>query len=146
MRQPKPAGGRDWARLIVILSLLLCICPAQSLSQTPPSTQALAFILKAGNNEDEIVRQAALEELASSPEASDELRREATALAIFARQWNKSALKFYSNQVRKKPVKALGDYDFGIAADSPLRPLAQLYRGRMLAWTLIEKINISTDP
>lgn len=37
------------------------------------------------------------------------------------------------------------EYDLKISGDSPLRPIAELYRGRMLAWYLIESGNLRSN-
>jgi hypothetical protein len=42
-------------------------------------------------------------------------------------------LDYFGNQVLKT-----GAYDFGIASDSPLQPIALLYQARMLAWVTME--------
>ncbi|MCB1208047.1 MAG: hypothetical protein KDK97_01910 [Verrucomicrobiales bacterium] len=105
-----------------------------------------ALIRQAGNTDDDKERQALLEKYAALPALDEEQRKEATALAEFAKRWNGSALKFYGASMRGKPARALGDYDFGVAADSPLRPICELYRGRMLAWTLIENSTVRTHP
>ena len=95
-------------------------------------------IQQAGNTDNEGERQKALESLVALTGLSEPQRKEATAMANFVRQWNQGSLKFYGSQVKGKGPRAIGSYDFGITNDSPLRPLAELYRGRMLAWTLIE--------
>ncbi len=115
-----------------------------SLSLAPAEIQPL--IQEAGNAKDDRLRQQALEKLAALPSLDDTLQKEAAALADFARSWNEGGLKFYGGSVRGKPARALGDYDFGVAADSPLRPICELYRGRMLAWTLIENSTVRTSP
>lgn len=110
----------------------------------PP--QAERLLQTAGNAEDEADRLNALEEFAALPGLDIGLRAEAASMIEFVKRWNGSSLKFYNAAIREKPVRSLGDYDFGVAADSPLRPLCDLYRGRMLAWMLIENSNVRTDP
>lgn len=104
------------------------------------------LIQQAGNTDDDRERQALLEKMAALPSLDDTRRKEAASLGDFARRWNESALKFYGASVRGKPHRAIGDYDFGVAKDSPLRPICELYRGRMLAWTLIENSTVRTHP
>lgn len=104
------------------------------------------LIQRAGNTDDDRERQALLEKMAALPSLDDTRRKEADSLADFARRWNESGLKFYGASVRGKPHRAIGDYDFGVAKDSPLRPICELYRGRMLAWTLIENSTVRTHP
>jgi len=104
------------------------------------------LIQQAGNTDNDRERQALLEKMAALPSLDDTQRKEAVSLADFARRWNESGLKFYGASVRGKPHRAIGDYDFGVAKDSPLRPICELYRGRMLAWTLIENSTVRTHP
>lgn len=104
------------------------------------------LIRRAGSAEEEGERRKALEELAAIPGLDATRRAEAKALADLAERWEGSSLKFYTASVRGKPHRAMGDYDFGVADDSPLRPIAELYRGRMLAWTLIENSTVRTNP
>lgn len=107
---------------------------------------AAVLLQQAGNSDDDRERQEVLGKLAVLDSLDETQRKEGVALAEFARKWNESGLKFYGASMRGKPYRALGDYDFGVAADSPLRPLCELYRGRMLAWNLIENSNVRTNP
>ncbi|OAI56368.1 hypothetical protein AYO49_00775 [Verrucomicrobiaceae bacterium SCGC AG-212-N21] len=108
--------------------------------------QAVALVEAAGNTDDDGERQATLEKLAALPDLPENLRKETTSLIEYVKRWNGKTLKFYGASVRGKEPRAIGDYDFGVAADSPLKPLCELYRGRMLAWTLIENSNVRTNP
>lgn len=107
---------------------------------------AAQLLQQAGNTDDDRERQATLQKMAALSSLDATQRQEATALADFARRWNESGLKFYGAAMRGKPYRALGDYDFGVAKDSPLNPLCEFYRGRMLAWNLIENSNVRTNP
>ncbi len=110
----------------------------------PPEAKQL--IQEAGNTDDDHERQSTLEKLAVMRDLDPRLRQEAAALAEFVRKWNESSLKFYSSQYRDQPPKQVGNYDFKVAADSPLYPLTAIYRGRILAWNLIENSNVRTSP
>jgi hypothetical protein len=110
----------------------------------PP--EAAQLIQDAGNADADTARAAVLDKLAALPGLDPAQREEAVALAALARQWDGPSLKFFNGQFRGKPPKAVGDYDFKVAADSPLAPLTALYRGRMLAWNLIENSNVRTNP
>ena len=77
------------------------------------------LIQQAGNTDNDRERQALLEKMAALPSLDDTQRKEAVSLADFARRWNESGLKFYGASVRGKPHRAIGDYDFGVAKDSP---------------------------
>ncbi|MEQ1858608.1 MAG: hypothetical protein ABMA13_01585 [Chthoniobacteraceae bacterium] len=123
----------------LVIAFALLLAPAHAV--WPPA--AASLVEQAGNTDDDRERQVALEKLAALDFAA---RGEATAMADFVRRWNEGGLKAYNAQVKGKGVRAIGDYDFGVAAGSPLRPIAELYRGRMLAWTLIENSNVRTHP
>jgi len=112
----------------------------------PAAILAADLVQQAGNTDDDRVRQSLLQKMAASSDQDEVRRKEAASLAEFAKKWNESGLKFYGASVRGKPHRALGDYDFGVAKDSPLWPICELYRGRMLAWTLIENSTVRTNP
>lgn len=125
-------------------TLLLILIAHPLFAELP---QAAARLLQqAGNTDDDRERQAALEKMAVLPSLDETLRKEAAALADYVRKWNAGGLKFYNSSTKGKPYRAIGDYDFGVAADSPLKPVCELYRGRMMAWTLIENSNVRTNP
>lgn len=105
-----------------------------------------SLIQQAGNTNDESERLAVLEKISALSSLDETLGKELGALIEFVKKWNGSGLKFYGASVRGKPHRAIGDYDFGVAKDSPLRPICELYRGRMLAWTLIENSTVRTHP
>ncbi|MFO1441556.1 MAG: hypothetical protein U1F81_24780 [Verrucomicrobiaceae bacterium] len=112
----------------------------------PAVILAADLVQQAGNTDDDRERQALLQQMAASSDLNDAQRKEAASLAEFARRWNESGLKFYTASVRGKPHRTLGEFDFGVAKDSPLRPICELYRGRMLAWMLIENSTVRTNP
>jgi hypothetical protein len=107
---------------------------------------ATALIAHAGNAEDDKERQQLLNELTTFPTLDAAAQEETKMLAAFVRQWNEGGLKFYGASIRGKSPRALATYDFGVADGSPLRPIAELYRGRMLAWMLIENSSVRTNP
>jgi len=104
------------------------------------------LIQQAGNTDDESERLAVLEKISALSSQDETFGKELGALIEFVKKWNGSGLKFYGASVRGKPHRAIADYDFGVAKDSPLRPICELYRGRMLAWTLIENSTVRTHP
>lgn len=112
----------------------------------PAVILAADLVQQAGNTNDDRKRQALLQKMAESSDLDPIRRQEAASLAEFVEQWNEGSLKFYGASMRGKPHRALGDYDFGVTKDSPLRPICELYRGRMLAWTLIENSTVRTHP
>jgi len=105
-------------------------------------SSAAELIARAGNTEEEHEREIALRNLASSP-VYERLRAEARQLADFVSNWNsrEQSLTFYSRERTRRP-DGLQDYDFKVRADSPLIPITELYRGRILAWELIESSTI----
>ena len=119
--------------------LLLYVC-------LPVTILSADLLQQAGNTDDDRERRALIVQFSKLPSLNDRHRQEAASLAEFARKWNESSLKFYGASMRGKPHRAIGDYDFGVAKDSPLRPICELYRGRMLAWTLIENTTVRTNP
>ena len=137
---------RNWDTLMVLMFLRPLFLTLFFLLCLDLHAEVPSLILRAGNTDDDKERQELLAKLAVDSSLSVELRREAEALAEFAKKWNGSALKFYGASMRGKPPRALGDYDFGVAKDSALRPISELYRGRMLAWTLIENSTVRTHP
>ncbi len=130
-----------WA---VFLLTIMCLLSGKVVAA--PAAEVAALIAQAGNTEDESERLAALKRLAESPAADEALRNDARHLAEFVQRWQGSSLKFYLGQIKGKRPQVLAEYDFQIRSDSPLAPLAALYRGRMLAWTLIENSTVRTDP
>lgn len=123
--------------LRALLFLHLCL---------PGTIFSADLLQQAGNTDDDRERHALIVQFSKLPTLNDMQRQESASLAEFARKWNESGLKFYGASVRGKPHRAIGDYDFGVAKDSPLRPICELYRGRMLAWTLIENSTVRTHP
>src|SRR6187431_2645341 len=55
---------------------------------------AAQLLQTAGNTNDDLERQSALEAMAALPSLDDTQRKEATSLAGFVRQWNGKSLKF----------------------------------------------------
>lgn len=119
---------------------LLVLLLASVHGEMPP------LIQQAGDTDDDRERQAVLEKISALSSQDETFGKELGALIEFVKKWNGSGLKFYGASVRGKPHRAIGDYDFGVAKDSPLRPICELYRGRMLAWTLIENSTVRTHP
>lgn len=124
--------------------VLAWLCAVVVHAALPPD--AAQMLQQAGNANDDRARQSVLEKMAALPSLNDAQRKEAASLADFARRWNEGGLKFYNASTKGKPYRAIGDYDFGVAADSPLKPLCEFYRGRMIAWNLIENSNVRTNP
>ncbi len=126
--------------LIAVLTCASALCSATRGDEFP------VLLRTVGTTSDDRERQKILEKMEALPSLAEGLRKEVRTLAEFSRQWNESGLKFYTGSVRGKPHRALGDYDFGVSKDSPLWPVCEFYRGRMLAWMLIENSTVRTHP
>ncbi|MBX3178366.1 MAG: hypothetical protein KF886_13480 [Candidatus Hydrogenedentes bacterium] len=99
-------------------------------------------ISRAGNAPSDAARLLVLQELASDPNLDDSVRRDAARLAEEVDRYiNNPRTDYFS-----RPVLDTEDYDFGIAADSPLYPLTHLYRARMLIWVTMEYGGYWKDP
>ena len=95
-------------------------------------------IRRAGNTEDDAERVKVLRQIEALGGLSDALRREARRMAAEAEKWVTSKRLDYFGRSIGRTL----DYDFGLAEGSPFRPLARLYRGRMLVWVTLESGNI----
>jgi hypothetical protein len=129
-----------------VLPIALALAISVSSLHAELTQEAAQLVQVAGNADDDRERQATLEKLGTLPDLPETLRKETASLVDYVKRWNTSGLKFYGASVRGKGARAIGDYDFGVAADSPLKPICELYRGRMMAWTLIENSNVRTNP
>jgi DNA-binding beta-propeller fold protein YncE len=122
------------------------VAPLPSIAANLP-TEIQALINEAGNTADDTVRLAKLRELARHPSAGETLRHDAAGVSDIAEAWNKSAGgEAFRLTRRAENEKQTAEFEFQTADDSPLRPIAELYRGRMLAWSLIQNSNIRTNP
>jgi hypothetical protein len=125
---------------IAVATVVLVAAPVLAQVATV-SEEAARLIYLAGNTDDDSRRQAALEKLSSLP-GDAALQRDARTLAAFVRRWNfDPALHFYSRDLQPRPSDGVPEFDFGVAENSPLRPIAELYRGRILAWYTLESGN-----
>ncbi len=107
----------------------------------PPSVQQL--IQKAGNTEDDRERLALLKQLCAEPGLEPALRQEAEALARFTERWlDDHRLENWWDQ----PILKSFQPPFAVATDSPLYPLAEFYRGRMITWAALEYGGVRSDP
>lgn len=106
---------------------------------------AAELLMRAGNTDDDHERQSLLRQIADLPGLDTQQATEAKTLSSFIAQWNDGALKFYGTQQRDKARHERVKYDFGVAVDSPLLPITDLYLGRMIAWTLIEDSTVRTS-
>ncbi|MBN2310469.1 MAG: hypothetical protein JXR94_15960 [Candidatus Hydrogenedentes bacterium] len=100
-----------------------------------PATASVAdYVMRAGNADTDAERLAVLRELAAVPELGKTLGRDVGRLIAEVELYMTSPrLDYFGQTVRKS-----GKYDFGIAEDSPLYPLTQIYQARMDVWVTLE--------
>ena len=100
------------------------------------------LIQKAGNTEDDRERLALLKQLCAEPGLEPALRQEAEALVRFTERWlDDPRLENWWDQAILKNFQP----PFSVALDSPLYPLAEFYRGRMITWAALEYGGVRSD-
>ncbi len=132
---------RTWAAAIApiaLASILQVVGPDPGGS----AVTARALIRRAGNAEADLDRLEALKQLRDLPGIDVRLRTDAERLVAEIDRWvHSNQLGYFGRQV----LDTL-DYDFQLAEDSPLHPLARFYRGRMLTWAVLEHGGVNKDP
>jgi hypothetical protein len=120
---------RSWA--IAVCLVFWCVLDAGG--------SVADLVQEAGNAEDDGARLALLRKLQAAPGLDVSLKADTDKMVVFVERWlnEKSLWKWFGREIRKTV-----DYDFKIATDSPLHPLACFYRGRMLVWVANEYGNI----
>lgn len=115
---------------------------------TAPGAPALPthyrdFIAAAGNAEVDAVRLEHLRKLAHQCAVDGVTLPGLDKLIAFVERWDSSAsrLDFFSRDVRRTM-----SYDFGLAPDSPLQPIADFYVARALTWITLEYSEIYPFP
>jgi len=92
------------------------------------------WIQEAGNADSDEVRLILLKQIRNDPTLDGSLKPDADKLVAEVGRWlGAKPLAYFDRELYRK-----GDYDFGIAPESPFYPLTYLYRGRMLTWVIIE--------
>lgn len=128
-------------RCLVLLVLLHCLAAAVPLAAqgAVASGEVAAILRQAGNAEDDAVRLDLLKKLQSKPGLGPGLKSDLDKMVAVVDRWvhDKGLWQWFGGEVHRT-----ADYDFGIAADSPLYPLTCLYRGRMLVWVTNESGHI----
>lgn len=125
-------------RLVVAFALVWIGCAAA----TAAPTASRELIQKAGNTEDDRARLALLRQLWAEPGLEPALRREADALARFTERWiDDPRLENWWDKAIQKNFQP----PFVVASDSPLFPLAEFYRGRMITWAALEYGGVRSD-
>lgn len=92
------------------------------------------LLMQAGNVATDGERLAILHTLREQPDLDPAMAQDVDRLAAEVDRWlHDPRLDYFGNQVLKTD-----HYDFGISPESPLFPLAELYRARMLTWVTLE--------
>jgi hypothetical protein len=120
--------------ILVLLSVIVELPSSPTLAQPVEG-----LIRQAGNAEDDAQRLEILKRLGKRDGLDPQLRGEVDHMAALVDRWlhDPSLYRWFDRDIRRKL-----DYDFKVRPDSPLYPLARLYRGRMLVWTANEYGNI----
>jgi hypothetical protein len=92
------------------------------------------LINKAGNADDDETRLELLLELSELPDLEEQLKADTDRLIVEIKRWlyGKSLAYFGQSVLKTK------DYDFGIQKTSPLYPITNIYRARMIFWVTLE--------
>ena len=100
-----------------------------------------ALIRQAGNADDDAERLRLLRTLGDLPGLDAKRKAEAGKLAAAVERWVTSKhLPYFGRSISRTR-----DYDFGVAAGSPLWPITSIYRGRMLVWLTLESGGIQRN-
>ncbi|RPJ55189.1 MAG: hypothetical protein EHM23_26995 [Acidobacteria bacterium] len=127
-------------RLIAAIACFWVLGIAIAAAGAPAAVQEL--IRKAGNTEDDRERLALLRQLSAEPGLDPSLRQEAEALTRFTERWlGDPRLENWWDQ----PILKKFEPPFSVAAASPLYPLAEFYRGRMITWAALEYGGVRSD-
>lgn len=138
--QSRLQNGGAGARVTTVVTIFMVTCLSGRAWGLEP--RAAELIRQAGNADDDSVRLDYLEQLQAMPDLDETLRADAGKLVKQIDRWmHDKSLNYFGREVSKKR-----DFDFGIAADSPLYPLTYLYRGRMVAWYAMEMGGIWNVP
>lgn len=123
-------------RLPLIACLLGCLC-GEVIANA--AEEALALVRLAGECEEDGQRLEILKQLMAVSDLDPQLRAEAERMTELVDRWihDRSLYRWFDGEIRRTL-----DYDMGIAAESPLYPMACFYRGRMLVWIANEYGNI----
>jgi hypothetical protein len=114
--------------------VILSLVSARARAESPEE-----LIRQAGNAEDDAQRLEILRRLEKAADLDPRLRGEVERMAAFVERWQNdpSLYRWFDRDIRRRL-----DYDFHVRPESPLYPLARLYRGRMLVWAANEYGNI----
>ena len=92
------------------------------------------LINKAGNADDDETRLGFLLELSELPDLEEQLKADTDRLIVEIKRWlYEKSLTYFGRSILKT-----NDYDFGIQKTSPLYPITNIYRARMIFWVTLE--------
>jgi hypothetical protein len=122
-------------RLIPLVLLATGSLPAVHGAEAPATSEEVqALVQQAGDADDDEARLAILKQLQQRPGPPQSVRTDVDRLVAEIDRWvHGKDLTYFGGGLYRK-----GDYDFGIPADSPVYPITYLYRGRMIAWAVLE--------
>ncbi len=107
-----------------------------------PPAASQELIQKVGNTEDDKERLVLLRQLCAQSGLEPSLRADAEALTRFTERWlDDPRLENWWDQAILKNFEP----PFKVAAGSPLFPLAEFYRGRMITWAALEYGGVRND-
>jgi hypothetical protein len=100
------------------------------------------MIAQAGNAATDAERLEIVRALREHPDLESNLAEDVDQLIREVERWmNDPRLEYFGRDILKTD-----HYDFGIAADSPLFPITELYRARMLTWVTLEFGGLWSNP
>ncbi len=127
-------------RTFLLIFLLSAFGATHVARAAEPTAQRYAgFIAAAGNVELDSIRLSHLRTLAHQCTVDGVTLPGLDNLIKFVERWDSPAsrLDFFDREIRRTLT-----FDFGIDAASPLHPLAEFYRARMLVWACLEYSDI----
>ncbi len=119
-----------------IAPVFAAVMTACALAAEPGAVPTL--IRSAGNAESDAARLAILKRLQQRPDLAAPLKADLDRLVPAVEKWVTSTYLPYFSRAIQRDL----DLDFGVRRDSPLYPVACLYRARMLVWVTLESGNI----
>lgn len=135
-------------RRLLVLAGLWCIGCLPSLAAEPlpgtDSAQPLTRLIReAGESESDAVRLLRLRVLDQQARAARVTLPGLDRLILFVERWQSPRTRL--NFFRREVLETL-DFDFGVPAESPLRPIADFYLARMICWVTLEYSEIYPVP
>ncbi len=118
-----------------LIGVVVLMCGLSTVPPVPASGRRMdAPIRRAGNADSDATRVTILRDLHRRSDLDEAARRDLDRIIQEIERWlDGRSLDYFGREVSRTM-----DYDFGVAADSPLYPLTHLYRGRMVTWYALE--------